>query len=224
MSNPAILEAKEVSKFYKDGQVKAVDNISLQVYSGETLLIRGPSGCGKSTLMHLLGGLDSPSSGNVYFNGRLIQEVCRQSGFRVKNLGFIFQAFYLWHNLNVLENVMMPLMELPLNHKECKARAKVIISEMGLADKINASIRNLSMGQRQRVAVARALVAGPSVILADEPTGSLDSRNKETILQLLRHMNKQHKVTVVMVTHENVPAEYYDRQVQLLDGRIKEEA
>lgn len=220
MSSPVILEAKGVSKFYKDGQVKAVDNISLQVYAGETLIIRGPSGCGKSTLMHLLGGLDSPSGGTVYFKGQPIQNACKKRGFRVKNLGFVFQAFYLWHNLNVLENVMLPLIELSLSRNERASRAKEIINEMGLADKINASIRVLSMGQRQRVAVARALVAGPSVILADEPTGSLDSRNKDNILQLLRSMNKHRKVTVVMVTHENVPAEYFDRQVQLLDGKI----
>jgi putative ABC transport system ATP-binding protein len=220
MSSSIILEAKDISKLYKDGQVKAVDNVSLQVYCGETLIIHGPSGCGKSTLMHLLGGLDSPSSGTVYFKGQPIQDVCRQRGFRVKNLGFVFQAFYLWHNLNVLRNVMLPLMELSLGHKECALRAKEIIKEMGLADKTNASVRALSMGQRQRVAVARALVADPSVILADEPTGSLDSQNKENILQLLRRINKQRKVTVVMVTHEQTSTEYYDRQVQLLDGKI----
>lgn len=222
MSSSIILEAKNISKFYEDGQVKAVDDISLQVYSGEILIIRGPSGSGKSTLMHILGGLDSPSSGTVNFKGKPIQEACRQKGFRVRNLGFIFQAFYLWQNLNVLENVMLPLLELSLSRKERLSHAKKIISEVGLTDRINATVKLLSMGQRQRVAVARALVANPSVILADEPTGSLDSCNKENILQLLRHINKQHKVTLVMITHENPPKEYYDRQVQLLDGKILE--
>ncbi len=220
MNNSVILEAKDVSKFYEDGQVKAVDGVSLQVYTGEILIIRGPSGCGKSTLMHLLGGLDSPSNGTVYFKGQSIHKVCRAAGFRVKNIGFVFQAFYLWQNLNVLENVMLPLMELPISRKDCLSRAKEVINDLGLADKTYVSVKVLSMGQRQRVAVARALVAGPSVILADEPTGSLDSRNAETILQLFRQVNRQRNVTVVMVSHETISAEYYDRQVQLLDGKI----
>ena len=220
MNKQIIVEAKNISKFYKDGQVKAVDNISLQIYSGEILTIRGPSGSGKSTLLHLLGGLDSPTNGAVFFNEKPIHEACRLKGFRVKNMGFIFQAFYLWSNLSVLENVMLPLMEISLNSKERMRRAKEIVNDVGLTNKIKASVKALSIGQRQRVAVARALVAGPSVVFADEPTGSLDSRNAENILQLLRSLNQQRNVTVVMVTHENISTEYYDRQVQVLDGRI----
>ncbi|HHT9145481.1 MAG TPA: ABC transporter ATP-binding protein [Candidatus Wunengus sp. YC61] len=220
MNKPIIVEAKNISKIYKDGQVKALDNVSLQIYSGEVLTIRGPSGSGKSTLLHLLGGLDSPTNGTVFFNEKPIQEACRHKGFRVKNMGFIFQAFYLWHNLNVLENVMLPLMESSLNSKERMIRAKEIVNDVGLTDKAKAPVKALSIGQRQRVAVARALVAGPSVIFADEPTGSLDSRNAENILQLLRRLNRQRNVTVIMVTHENISNEYYDRQVQVLDGKI----
>lgn len=223
MNDSIILEAKNISRFYEDGQVKAVDNISLQVYAGEILIIRGPSGSGKSTLMHLLGGLDAPSSGIVYFKSQSIQKACCNNGFRVKNFGFIFQVFYLWQNLNTLENVMLPLLELPLRHKERAQHAKEIIDEVGLTDKINTSVKFLSMGQRQRVAVARALVAGPAVIFADEPTGSLDSRNKENILELLRNMNRQRKVTVIMVTHEKTPCDYYDRDVYLVDGKICEQ-
>lgn len=220
MNKSIIIEAKNISKFYEDGQVKALDNLSLQVYPGDVLAIRGPSGSGKSTLLHLLGGLDSPTNGTVLFNGKPIQKVCRQRGFRVKNMGFVFQAFYLWQNLNVLENVMLPLMEISLNRKERLLRAREVVNDVGLTDKMKASVKVLSMGQRQRVAVARALVAGPSVIFADEPTGSLDSRNAENILQLLRRVNRQRNVTVVMVTHENISTEYYDRQVQVLDGKI----
>ena len=220
MNDSTIIEAKNISKFYEDGQVKAVDNIFLQVYAGEILVIHGPSGSGKSTLIHLLGGLDSPSSGAVYFKGQSIQEVFCKKGFRVKNFGYIFQAFYLWQNLNTLENIMLPLLELPLTRKERFQRSKEIIDEVGLTDKINTSVKFLSMGQRQRVAVARALVADPSVIIADEPTGSLDSRNKENVLQLLRNMNKQRKVTVIMVSHEDIPRDYYDRHVHLLDGKV----
>jgi ABC-type lipoprotein export system ATPase subunit len=223
MNKPIILEAKNISKFYEDGQVKAVNNLSLKVYAGEVLVIRGPSGSGKSTLMHLLGGLDSPSSGTISFQGRLIHETCQERGFRVKNLGFVFQAFYLWQNLNVLENVMLPLMELSLSRKDRLSHAKDVIDHLGLTDRINASVKVLSMGQRQRVAVARALVAGPSIVLADEPTGSLDSKNRENILSLFRKINQERKVTIIMVTHENISFEYFDRQVQLLDGRIEEE-
>lgn len=220
MNNQIIIEAKNVSKFYKDGQVKAVDDISLKIYGGEIMAIRGPSGSGKSTLLHLLGGLDSPTSGEILLNGKSVQKICRKRGFRVKNMGFIFQAFYLWQNLNVLENVMLPLMEIPLRRKERILRAREIVNEVGLSDKMKASVKVLSMGQRQRVAVARALVAGPAVIFADEPTGSLDSKNADNILQLLRRLNQQRNVTVVMVTHENISKEYYDRQVQVLDGKI----
>ncbi len=220
MNNSIILEAINISKFYEDGQVKAVDDISLQVYTGEVLIIGGPSGSGKSTLLHLLGGLDLPSSGKVYFKGKSIQDVYGSKGFRVKNIGFVFQAFYLWQNLNVMENVMLPLMELPLTRRQRISRTKEIIEEVGLTDKIKAQVKLISMGQRQRVAVARALVANPSVIFADEPTGSLDSCNKENILQLLRRFNRQNKVTVVMVTHESPAVEYFDRKIQLLDGRI----
>lgn len=220
MSKSIILEAKNVSKVYEDGQVKAVDDLSLQVYSREILIVQGPSGSGKSTLMHLLGGLDSPSDGAIYFKGQPIQDACRNKCFRVTNLGFIFQAFYLWQNLNVLENVMLPLLELPLSRKERIFRTRKIIDEVGLTEKTVAAVKFLSMGQRQRVAVARALVANPSVVLADEPTGSLDSRNKENILKLLRCFNRLHKVTIIMVTHENPPVEYFDRQIKLLDGKI----
>lgn len=220
MNSPVILEARNISKYYEDGQVKAVDNVSLQIYSGEILIIRGPSGCGKSTLMHLLGGLDTPSNGTSLFKNEPILQACRRRGFRVRNLGFVFQAFYLWQNLNVIENVMLPLLELPISRSERVTRAEKIINEIGLSDRMRASVKRLSVGQRQRVAVARALVAGPSLIFADEPTGSLDSLNSRNILQLFRSLNKDTGVTVIMVTHEDILSEFYDRQIQLLDGRI----
>lgn len=221
MNKSIILEARNVVKVYSDGQVKALDGISLQVFAGEILVLRGPSGCGKSTLMHLLGGLDVPTSGDILFNGLPIQDMCKVKSFRVSNMGFVFQAFYLWQNLNVLENVMLPLVELSMNQKERLNRVKEIINVVGISDKLKSSVKNLSMGQRQRVAVARALVTRPAVILADEPTGSLDSKNTENILQLFRRINKEHQVTITIVTHENISSEYYDRYVEILDGKIK---
>jgi putative ABC transport system ATP-binding protein len=222
MNKSIILEAKNVTKFYSDGQVKALDGISLQVFAGEILMLRGPSGCGKSTLMHLLGGLDVPTSGEVLFNGVPILDMCRMSGFRVKNMGFVFQSFYLWQNLNVLENVMLPLVELKMSRKDRLTRVKEMVEIVGISDKLRASVKNLSVGQRQRVAVARALVANPTVVLADEPTGSLDSKNTDNILQLFRRINKERDVTIVMVTHESVHSEYFDRKVEMLDGEIRE--
>lgn len=219
MNKSVILEARNVVKVYSDGQVKALDGISLQVFAGEILVLRGPSGCGKSTLMHLLGGLDTPTSGEILFNGLLIQDMCQVKGFRVRNIGFVFQMFYLWQNLNVLENVMLPLAELPMSRKERLNRIKEVIDVVGISDKLKSSVKNLSMGQRQRVAVARALVTRPAVILADEPTGSLDSKNTENILQLFRRINKERQVTITMVTHENISSEYYDRYVEILDGK-----
>jgi ABC-type lipoprotein export system ATPase subunit len=215
-----LIEAINISKFYKDGQVRALDNVSLQIYTGEILVVHGPSGSGKSTLLHLLGGLDSPTSGMITLHGKPIQETCCHGRFRVKHMGFIFQAFYLWQNLNVFENVMLPLMEIPLSPKERLLRVKEIINEVGLSDRMRSSVKALSMGQRQRVAVARALVANPSVLFADEPTGSLDSGNAENVLRLLHVISRQRNVTVVMVTHENISAEYYDKKLQVLDGKI----
>jgi len=221
MNKSVIIEARNVVKIYADGQVRALDGISLQVFAGEILVLRGPSGCGKSTLMHLLGGLDTPTSGKILFNGLPILDVCRVKGFRVRNIGFVFQAFYLWQNLNVLENVMLPLAELSMSHKERRNRVEEIIDVVGISDKLKASVKNLSMGQRQRVALARALVARPAVVFADEPTGSLDSKNTENILQLFRRINKERQVTIAMVTHENFLSEYYDRQVEILDGKVR---
>ena len=215
-----VIEAINISKFYKDGQVKALDNVSLQIYSGDILVVHGPSGSGKSTLLHLLGGLDTPTSGKIILNGKPIQETCCRARFRVKNIGFIFQAFYLWQNLNVCENIMLPLMEIPLSSKERLARVKEIVNEVGLSDRMQSSVKVLSVGQRQRVAVARALVANPSVLFADEPTGSLDSGNAANVLRLLQRISRQNNVTVIMVTHENISAEYYDRKVQVLDGKV----
>jgi len=220
MSNKALIETQSISKYYEDGQVVALDKVTMHVNQGEILMIKGPSGCGKSTLMHLLGGLDSPSSGKILFQGQDIKQVFNKKFFRIKNIGFVFQAFYLWQTLNVFENVSLPLMELNFSQVEKDHKVKAVIDIVGLNEKLHTSVRNLSMGQRQRVAIARAIVADPVVVLADEPTGSLDSKNAGNILQLFRKINKDRGVTIVMVTHENTAREYYDRQVQLLDGKI----
>ena len=221
MSDEILIDIKDVSKYYEDGKVTALNNVSMQIKRGEFLVIRGPSGSGKSTLLHLIGGLDSPSEGDIYFQEEKLKDVLKKSLFRINNIGFVFQTFYLWSTLNVMENVLLPLIEVHLSKREKLERAKSLIDEMGLSDKYFSSVRTLSVGERQRVAIARALVANPAIILADEPTGSLDSKNSENILQLFRKINKERGVTIVMVTHEKLPEELYDRAIEIFDGKVQ---
>jgi len=221
MSDETLIDVKDVSKYYEDGKVTALNNVSMQIKRGEFLVIRGPSGSGKSTLLHLIGGLDSPSEGDIYFQKEKLKDVLKQSLFRINNIGFVFQTFYLWSTLNVMENVLLPLIEVRLSKREKLERAMTLIDEMGLSDKYFSSVRTLSVGERQRVAIARALVANPAIILADEPTGSLDSKNSENILQLFRKINKERGVTIVIVTHEKLPEELYDRAIEIFDGKVQ---
>jgi len=221
MSDETLIDVKDVSKYYEDGKVTALNNVSMQIKRGEFLVIRGPSGSGKSTLLHLIGGLDSPSEGDIYFQEEKLKDVLKKSLFRINNIGFVFQTFYLWSTLNVMENVLLPLIEVRLSKREKLERAMTLIDEMGLSDKYFSSVRTLSVGERQRVAIARALVANPAIILADEPTGSLDSKNSENILQLFRKINTERGVTIVMVTHEKLPEELYDRAIEIFDGKVQ---
>jgi ABC-type lipoprotein export system ATPase subunit len=221
MNKELLIEAIKLSRYYKDGKVLALDNVNLKVNKGEFLVIKGSSGSGKSTLLHLIGGLDFPTSGEVYFEGQIAKQVYRQKGFRLNNLGFVFQAFYLWPVLNVLENVLLPLMESSLTQQKKLQKAKEVINLVGIIDKIYSSVNNLSIGQRQRVAIARALVMDPKLILADEPTGNLDSKNTENILTLFKTLNKQKEVTIAMVTHEEKALVFCDRWIQLSDGRVQ---
>jgi putative ABC transport system ATP-binding protein len=222
MNKDILIQTAELSRYYEDGKVLALDRVELAVPKGEFLAVKGSSGSGKSTLLHLIGGLDRPTSGEVYFGGQKAAELYRRQGFRLNHLGFVFQAFYLWPVLNVLENVSLPLMESPLSRQKKIQKAKEIIDLVGISDKICASVNNLSIGQRQRVAIARALVMDPELILADEPTGNLDSKNTENILNLFKRLNKKKNVTIIMVTHEEKALGYCDRWIQLSDGRIQQ--
>ena len=221
MNKESLIETINLSRYYKDGKVLALDNVNLKVAEGEFLVVKGPSGSGKSTLLHLIGGLDLPSSGEIYFDGQLVQVVYQRRGFRLNHLGFVFQAFYLWPVLNVLENVLLPLMESSLSRQKKIQRAKEVINLVGINDKIFSFVNNLSIGQRQRVAIARALVMEPKLILADEPTGNLDSKNTENIFTLFKTLNQQKNVTIVMATHEEKALAFCDRWVQLSDGRVQ---
>jgi ABC-type lipoprotein export system ATPase subunit len=219
--NEVLIETRDVSKYYKDGNVTALNKVNIKVFKGDFFGIKGPSGSGKSTLLHLLGGLDTPSEGEIYFDGKPFGEVLRDSGFRINNIGFVFQAFYLWRTLNVLENVLLPLVEVRITRKEKLERANGFLDLVGIAHRRYARINSLSMGERQRVAIARALITTPKMILADEPTGSLDSNNAENILELFNRINKDNGVTVVMVTHEKIADDYFSRSVELQDGKIQ---
>jgi ABC-type lipoprotein export system ATPase subunit len=219
--NEVLIETRDVSKYYKDGNVTALNKVNIKVFKGDFFGIKGPSGSGKSTLLHLLGGLDTPSEGEIYFDGKPLGEVLRDSGFRINNIGFVFQAFYLWRTLNVLENVLLPLVEIRITRKEKLERANGLLKLVGIAHRRYAKINSLSMGERQRVAIARALITTPKMILADEPTGSLDSNNAENILELFNKVNKDNGVTIVMVTHEKIADDYFSQSVELQDGKIQ---
>ena len=220
MNSEFIIEAKNLSKFYENGKVAALNEINLQVTKGEFLIIRGSSGSGKSTLLHLLGGLDSPTKGEIYFENKSFKGLVRKNTFRIYNIGFVFQTFYLWPILNVLENVLLPLLESELKNKERISKADLLINMVGLEGKRLFAVNKLSVGERQRVAIARALVMGPKLLLADEPTGSLDSKNKENILDIFRKVNQEKNTTIIMATHETGKSYFFSRSIELLDGRI----
>ncbi len=221
MSKEPLIEVKDLHKVYKDGRVNALNGVNLEIYQGEFFCVRGPSGSGKSTLLHLIGGLDRPTSGVIQFEGEDLDSAYKNRHFRIKTFGFVFQAFYLWPTLNVEENILLPLLELSIKNKEKQKRVNELIEIVGLVKRKRANVRELSVGERQRVAIARALVSKPKVLLADEPTGSLDSSNATIILDLFRRINRQEMVTIMLVTHAILPDELWDRGIEILDGRVK---
>jgi ABC-type lipoprotein export system ATPase subunit len=215
-----ILSVRNVSKSYRDGQVQALCGVSLEIREGESISVTGPSGCGKSTLLHMLGGLDRPDQGQVYFRGHSIAELPSLDHFRAKEIGFVFQSFYLLPNLTAVENVQLPMFESALTPGQRMARATQLLTDVGLADRIGHLPSQLSNGQRQRVAIARAIANQPSILLADEPTGALDSNSGKEVMELLTKLNEQEKMTLIVVTHDAVIAARAQRRVQMLDGCV----
>jgi len=222
----AIIELQSVSKIYKMEQqeVRALDGISLTIEAGEYLSIIGPSGSGKSTLMHLVGCLDNPTSGKIRIDGIDVSKASNTQLSKIRNqkLGFVFQSFNLLPRLNVLENVELPLVYSGLHAGERKKRALAALTAVGLSDRRHHRPSQLSGGQNQRAAIARALVNNPKLILADEPTGALDSRTGENILQLFRDLHAQGH-TVALVTHDPKIAAETPRSIRILDGKIIED-
>ncbi len=221
-----VLELKNITKTYITGinSFNALDNVSLKIYEGEFMSITGPSGSGKSTLMHIIGLLDNPTSGEVILNGRNIAKLKEHQLAQIRNvtLGFVFQQFNLLAKTSSLDNVMLPLLYSDVPKKNRPNIALELLQKVNLADKILNTPAQLSGGQQQRVAIARALVNNPKIILADEPTGNLDSKSGIEIMKLFHHLNKVEGRTIVFVTHDMDLAKQANRTIIIKDGKILE--
>ena len=218
-----MIRTENLVKLYRTEEIEttALNNVNININEGEFVYIMGPSGCGKSTLLNVLGLLDSPNSGEYFF---LDQEVSRYSerkraNLRKKNIGFVFQSFNLIDELTVYENVELPLLYLSYSSSDRKARVNTVLEQIGIDHRKNHFPQQLSGGQQQRVAVARAVVAKPKMILADEPTGNLDSKNGSDVMDVLAELHKA-GTTIVMVTHSTDFGKYAERTIQLLDGNV----
>ncbi len=221
-----MIEMHDLTKVYRtaDVETSALSHINLEIKAGEFIAIMGPSGCGKSTLLNVLGMLDSPDSGRYAFNGEDVAGYAESklADIRKQNIGFIFQSFNLVDDLSVAENVMLPLLYQKVPAKERQDRVQAVLERVGIAHRADHRPQQLSGGQQQRVAVARAVIANPKLILADEPTGNLDTVNGEEVLNQLNQLNGD-GTTIVMVTHDQRHAEHASRIVQMLDGRVLSE-
>ncbi|MBN1113474.1 MAG: ABC transporter ATP-binding protein [Bacteroidales bacterium] len=218
-----MIELKNIQKVYRTKNIEtlALDNINLKIKKGEFVSIMGPSGCGKSTLLNIIGLIDNPSEGDLsvcytHINGQKEKQL---ANFRNFNLGFIFQRFHLIQSLNVIDNVELSLMYRKMSASERRKRAIETLEKVGLSHRAKHFPAELSGGQCQRVAIARAIVGNPSIILADEPTGNLDSKMGDEIMQILHNLNKENNTTIVMVTHDEKLAKQTDRIVRFFDGR-----
>jgi len=220
--NENIIEIKNLRKEYEDGSITALNGIDLKIKRGESVSILGPSGSGKSTLLNMIGGLDKADEGQINVAGVNLMQDKDLSEFRSKEIGFVFQLHNLIPNLTVLENVQTPLIGTDIEDKKMEERALKLLKSVNLESKIDQRPTKLSGGERQRVAIARALVNHPSIILADEPTGALDSETQEIILNLLLDIHRKENVTLIMVTHEVYVAKKADRSIYVLDGKIKD--
>ncbi len=218
-----MIKTKNLTKVFRTEEVEtsALDNVNFEVKKGEFVAIMGPSGCGKSTLMNILGLLDNPSAGEYFFDGVDVStyKESKRTGLRKGNIGFVFQSFNLIDELNVYENIELPLIYLKMSARERKEKVEAIMERMQIGHRKKHFPQQLSGGQQQRVALCRAVVANPKLILADEPTGNLDSKNGIEVMNLLKELNKE-GTTIVMVTHSKRDAEFAHRVVNLLDGQI----
>lgn len=220
-----MLETRDLHKSYQAGEarVDALRGVTLKIFPGEIVAITGPSGCGKSTLLHLLGALDTPTSGQVYLEGHPLHSLNddKLTSLRRLKIGFVFQFFHLLPTLTVEENVLLPLLLSGRVNPLARARARDLLTSVQLADRSHHRPHQLSGGQLQRAAIARALIHQPSILLADEPTGNLDSASSNAVIELITRLARKEKTTVLLVTHSQSVAATADRQIQLVDGRIQ---
>jgi lipoprotein-releasing system ATP-binding protein len=227
VSEKYIIEIRDLTKIYGDGvEIRALDGVNLNIERGEFIAIVGPSGSGKSTLLNQIGILDTPTSGTILLDGIDVTKMSdkQRSTTRNQKLGFIFQYHHLLPDFNALENVMMPLLINGIKRSKAKESARLMLEEVGLGDRMDHRMTQLSGGQNQRVAIARALVNKPSIVIGDEPTGNLDTKASENIYELLRRLNREHSQTFILVTHDERMAAKTDRIIRLEDGRVSEDS
>ena len=214
------VEIRNLYKSYENGRIKALNGINLTIKDGEFVSIIGPSGSGKSTLLNMLGALDVPDSGTINVAGRDLSSSKKLNEFRSDEIGFIFQLHNLIPNISVVENIEIPMFTQGISSSDMRTRALKLLDDVGLKDKAGILPNKLSGGERQRVAIARALANEPSIILADEPTGSLDSKTSSRILKQLIDLHESKRVTLIIVTHDMDVAKLADRVIEVLDGEI----
>jgi len=224
MEREAIVVARDLVKVYGDGaEVRALDGLTMTVGRGEFVAVMGPSGSGKSTLLHILGALDRPTSGEVWVNGQNLARIRDLDTFRARTVGFVFQLHNLIPTLTARENVEVPMMGQPVGRRERRRRAEELLERVGLRDRMNHLPNQMSGGERQRVAIARALANNPALLLADEPTGNLDSQSGAEVVALMRELNRDLGTTIIIVTHDPSVARRADRILLMRDGRIVKE-
>jgi putative ABC transport system ATP-binding protein len=222
MSEP-VIEVRGLRKTFENGRIVALDSMDLAVAAREFVAVVGPSGCGKSTLLHLIAALDEPDEGSIHVGGHALETHRELSHYRARHVGMIFQLHNLLPTLTAIENVQVPMFELDLSARERRRRARTLLRAVGLEGRERNRPPQLSGGERQRVAIARALANEPPILLADEPTGSLDSEAGRTVLDLIEHLRTENGLTVVLVTHDADVAARADRVVHMLDGRLRVE-
>ncbi len=215
-----VYELIDLKKEYDEGSVQALRGVNLRVHQGEFVAITGPSGCGKSTLLQMLGALDEPSSGSIQYRGKALPGHAEAATYRAREIGIIFQAFHLLPTFTAVENVQLPMFEAERPAAERVKRATELLEAVGLGKRFNHFPAKLSGGERQRVAIARSLGNSPSVLLADEPTGNLDSENAHHILDLIVRLHQEHQMTMVLITHDPSIAARASRIIHMMDGRV----
>ncbi len=219
-----VVEARQVHKWFRTGKVEvhALRGVDFAVQRGEMVAVMGPSGCGKTTMLNCLSGLDEFDSGEVYIEGDNLADMNdrKRTGYRARRVGFVFQTFNLLPVISAVENVELPLLVSGVRPSEARKRAREVLDRVGLSDRIDHRPSELSGGQRQRVAVARSLVNNPATVWADEPTGQLDTKASQDILDLMRQLNRDHGQTFILITHDRAVGQACDRIVRMLDGLI----